>query len=327
MVIVAAVSYPLGLLPGLGWWRLDFNLVEQGAICLSLILMVVWTVDAVIRRKPHGIPMLVGFGVLMASVISDVTGLVLATNADFGFRATELGTLILQLCCAFIIGQHILASEKSLERANARALVAHEQERNRLARDIHDGIGQWLSTIKLNLQILQSRASAGQPVQHGRLGEPVADVDATIEDTRRIAHDLSPAFLEQHGLVAAMQSHVDRAIGKNGPTITVDAPAALSLPETVRNHFYRIFQKALANALAHSDASHITISLTATGRRAELRVLDNGDGTVSDVMKECHGLGLSAMAQRAELLGGTFRMISEPARGTTIIVDVPLRAA
>lgn len=135
----------------------------------------------------------------MAAVIADVTGMASVTVADFGFRASELGTLILQLCLAFIIGQHILASEKSLERANAQALAAHEHEQNRLARDIHDGIGQRLSSIKQDLQMLHSEASRSGHVGAGRLVDPVAEVDTTIEDTLRIAHDLSPALLEEHG--------------------------------------------------------------------------------------------------------------------------------
>lgn len=103
----------------MSWWQLEFNLVLQGAISLSLIMIVTWTVAASARRMPHSGPMLLGLGILMVSVIADVTGIAQTTHADFGFRASELGTLFLQLCFAFMIGQHIMASEKSLERANA----------------------------------------------------------------------------------------------------------------------------------------------------------------------------------------------------------------
>ena len=239
--------------------------------------------------------------------------------------------MVFQLSLAFIAGQRVFATERALESANERILTAHEQERSRLARDIHDGIGQWLSLIKLKLNMVKADFESGRGASTAHVETLVGDVSRAIEDTRRIAHDLSPALLEQHGLVAAMQSHIDGIVRKGGVRISFEAPADLRLPDNVRDHIYRIFQEALKNALDHSAGKSISVRLSAPKSQLRLQVADDGVGLDGGAPQaETNGrpparFGMRTMAERASLLGGRLSTSSGAGHGTSILVEVPLR--
>ena len=329
--VLALVQVPLVDVAPFDWWRVEGILVWHVSMAVGFALIIIWTVVAVIKRRPHGIPLLVGVSAMAVCVVTDITVTTYSTEGHFGFMLSDLGVMIFQLSLAFIAGQRVFATERALEAANEKILSAHEQERSRLARDIHDGIGQWLSLIKLKLNMVKADFESGGGASTAHVETLVGDVSHAIEDTRRIAHDLSPALLEQHGLVAAMQSHIDGIVRSNGVRISFDAPAGMRLPDHVRDHIYRIFQEALKNALDHSAGKSISVTLTAPKSHLRLQVEDDGVGLTGGTPKpETSGrpaasIGMRTMAERASLLGGRLSTSSRAGRGTSILVEVPIR--
>lgn len=292
----------------------------------AFVLLTYWAAVAVWRRQSNGVPLLFGLGLMALLLTADISFGINSSIESTGQQIGSFGITFFLLSLAAIVGLRMFKAEKALQEANANALSAHEQERGRLARDIHDGIGQWLSTIKLNLQLLKSDVEKGKGSSIQRVDELVGDVSHAIEDTRRIAHDLAPAFLEQHGLVVAMQSHADRFSIDRDIDISVEAPQKLDLPETLRNHLYRVFQEALRNAVEHSGGTRINVSLARQTGRLTLTVEDNGIGLDRENEKRvANHLGLKSMTERANLLGGSLDTFTLSGRGTSVVIDVPIR--
>ena len=329
--MIAMIQVPYVDWAPFDWWRVTGIVVWHSSMAVGFALFIYWTVKAVVRRQPHGIPLLIGISVMSVCVVTDITMTTYSTEGHFGFLLSDLGTMLFQLSLAVVAGQRVLAMERALDLANQTILTAHEQERSRLARDIHDGIGQWLSLIKLKLNMVKADFEAGRNAPAEHVETLVGDISHAIEDTRRIAHDLSPALLEQHGLVAAMQSHIDGVMRKDGVRVSLDAPAGLQLPPQVRDHIYRIFQEALKNALDHSAGKSISVRLSAPRSQLRLQIEDDGvglDGGAPELRMNgspAASLGMRTMAERASLLGGRLSTSSGAGRGTSILVEVPLR--
>ncbi len=325
IMVVGMISFPANGIEWLEVWRVHSNAVMHSGMSVALLLILFWCLSAVWRREPHGIPLLVGLGMLTLTVLSDIAVTTNVTEAYFGFRQIDLGTLSLLLSLAFVVGQRLFETEKALHQANSSVLMAHENERGRLARDIHDGVGQWLTAIKLKLELIESDAKEDHAVS-ARLTSLVDDVSHAIEDTRRIAHDLSPALLEKHGLAVAMKSHAERLETQKPIVVRIDAPSSLELPDRVRDHLYRTFQEALKNAVEHSDGTRIDVTLRQSDRHIVLDVSDDGVGLNGTPAREAEGvhMGLKSIAERVRLLGGRMEIAPGNDRGSTLRVTVPL---
>lgn len=326
VMLLGAVSVPANGIPVLEWWRVESNLVVHLAMTVGLLLILFWALNAVWQRRTSGIPLLVGLGALADMVISDIVAVTNFTEAYFGFRQVEVGVFALLLSLGYAVSQHVFETEKALQLANANALKAHEAERSRLARDIHDGIGQRLSTIKLRLQMLQTNPETGASGRADKIGELVGDVTEAIEDTRRIAHDLSPVLLEEHGLLVAMQSHAGRVGNAEKVAIEINAPEELRLPDGTRDHLYRIFQEAIRNAIDLGDGTSIDVVVCQIAGSVLLSVSDYGVGLNADDPETLNGatLGLKSMAERTRLLNGTLEISGKHRTGTTISLTVPV---
>lgn len=319
------IGFPLGVGHPFTTLYILSPIVWIAIMMFAFVLLTLWAAVAVWQRQPNGIPLLCGLGVMALFLTADISFRVNSSIESTGQQIGSFGVTFFLLSLAAIVGLRMFKAEKALQVANANALSAHEQERGRLARDIHDGIGQWLSTIKLNLQLLKSDVEKGKGSSIERVDELVGDVSHAIEDTRRIDHDLAPAFLEQHGLVVAMQSHADRFSIDRDIDISVEAPQKLDLPETVRNHLYRVFREALRNAVEHSGGTRIHVCLARRTGRLTLTVEDNGVGLdpASGARIASH-LGLKSMTERANLRGGSLDTFTLSGRGTSVVIDVPI---
>lgn len=320
-IIVSLINNPGYSGPvGKTWYLLT---VQAWTLCMlaTFALIGIWIVRAAWRAKPYAIPLLVGYLIMAAGVLVDALFPAGPAIFWFGITVGDPAIRIFLLSLAVTIGMRMFDTEQALQRANARAVQLHERERGRLARDVHDGVGQWLTTIKLNLKMLQSQAQKGQPPQGGQINELVDDVTHAIEDTRRIAHDLSPALLQKQGLAKAMRSHADRVSRANGVEIVISAPKGFDLPETVRDHLYRIFQEALRNAVEHGGSTHIVVELQASGSGVTFSVSDNGVGLAKTA--DTPSFGLQSMAERASLLGGTFSVNQGADGGTQVKISIP----
>lgn len=324
VALLSAIGFSTGPNTIMTTWLYVSIPVALFVMLATLLLITWWTAVAVYKRQNGALPLLFG---LVAITVFQVADIVLPTTGAetyLGRPIAVFGVFIFQVSLAVIIGLRLIDTERALKRANATALQAHAEERRRLARDIHDGVGQWLSVIKLNLQMLNSESQQKGRLEKGRVEELVEDVSHAIDDTRRIAHDLAPAFLEEHGLFAAIQSHCDRLRREGKVKIHVSGREPDGLDNTRRDHLYRLFQEALKNALEHSQCSRIDVALNQNNSGVTLDISDDGQGMSEGAETNKSTLGLASMKERASLIGGKLQTRRSESGGTSVRIDVPL---
>ena len=223
-----------------------------------------------------------------------------------------------------------LAVERSrLEAATARALAA--EERNRLAREIHDTLAQGLAALTMQLEVADSLASTDRQRDERlqtAVGRALVLARSTLDDARASVLDLREAPLEGRPLRDALEVMAADARNTSGGRVAIvvvaEHDADAGLPPAVAGGLYRVAQQAVANATRHADAGRIVVRLTRSGDDVRLRVED--DGTGFDATEVPTGrFGLVGMRERARLLGGTLTVESSPDAGTAIEVVVPAR--
>ena len=204
---------------------------------------------------------------------------------------------------------------------------AQEEERGRLARELHDGAGQMLTTLLVHLKILENETDS--PATQQGLSAMLDMVSTTIEQVRSLSHDLRPAALEELGLAVALRTLTTETLEQIGVVTHchVDLGNAV-LPHSVEVSLYRIAQEALTNVLRHAEAKHVDLALTKSNGGVSLSIKDDGCGFLlrpKISQKDKRHLGLISMAERAEMVGGTLHVDSTPGSGTTIRIDVPIQ--
>ncbi len=226
-------------------------------------------------------------------------------------------------------------AEEALTRSRAKLRdLAHdienirERERTRIARELHDELGQALTAMRLELAWLEPRV-AGSPsaVRHklealGRL------VETTNEALQRIAMELRPRVLDELGLAAAMHWQAGEFERRTGLIVRLKAdPAEVRLDADVATAVFRILQEALTNVLRHADARSVAIRFRAGATRLSLVVRDDGKGIDPSHLAAPRSLGLLGMHERAAAWGGTVTVRGRPGRGTLIELRIPLPAS
>lgn len=283
---------------------------------LSFALMLLWAARGALRRQVASLPLLMGMAAIFAGISVDFLAGGNPLAAQVGISGTDLSVIVFQFSLLVVAALSHREIARSLETAQSNVLTAQEQERRRIARDIHDGVGQWLTTIKLKLQMI--RAGHGGDQTRQDMAEVVSHVDEAISDTRRIAHDLSPVMIEREGLLAAMRSHADHVAGRGGVDVHIDADETLSFNLTAQGHLYRIFQEAIANSTRHGHASKIVVSLQTKGADIRLVIEDNGVGLSDD--RDFSGLGLASIKERAMLIAAEAHFSKARSGGTKLVV-------
>jgi two-component system NarL family sensor kinase len=222
-------------------------------------------------------------------------------------------------------------ADAKLKALARRVVESQEEERARLSRDLHDGISQWLVSIKLQIEAGIIRLAGATPQQQGApaVFEYAAEqVSGVLGEVRRISHALRPAILDDLGLAAA-QGHLAHEAEQRGATpVGFSAEGDVdSLPDAANTMLFRIAQEALTNIERHAQASRIAITLSCHARRVTLAIRDDGVG-FDPVMVAGHmkrGIGLRNMLERMELIGGQLDITSSPA-GTAVLASVALPA-
>lgn len=213
---------------------------------------------------------------------------------------------------------------RRLQNFSEGALRATEEERQRIARELHDDTAQRLATLILRIRRLAHEPDAEA---RGALLEQIRDeiVDAA-EGVKRMARGLRPPEIEELGLALAVTAHV-RSL-REGASFVVDTDLGAVDPflnVTGKLALYRIIQEALSNARRHAGASKVTVRLFREGATVVAEVVDNGRGFLSSRAVEAGGgLGLVGMRERASMIGGRLTIESAPGRGTTVRVAVPV---
>jgi PAS domain S-box-containing protein len=231
------------------------------------------------------------------------------------------------------VTDRVLAEEElGRSRAELRALAARlqstrEEERTRIAREIHDELGQALTALKLDLSWLGDKRSPKTSAEFRVIDKSLTSrIDETNQTVRRIATELRPSVLDQLGLRAAVEWLVQETGRRTGLTVTFDADEFPRLPDDVASHAFRIIQEALTNAIRHARATRVEVTVRRSPSTLTLGVRDNGVGFTPDALSGLASLGLVGMRERALACGGTLVIRGEPARGTEITATIPVTA-
>jgi signal transduction histidine kinase len=200
-----------------------------------------------------------------------------------------------------------------------------ETERNRIARDIHDDLGQHLLAMKLELSLMQvSSAGADTPI-YQKVGNLLQNLDLTIASLRTVINDLRPPALER-GLQSAMEHQLAEFSRINGirHELEADPEVFKANPDRlVDAMLFRILQESLANVARHAQATEVRIALVHSGDLLTLKVQDNGVGMAG--RPDTRGAGLVGIADRVAAAGGKFAIDSEPGSGTLLSLSIPLQ--
>lgn len=206
-----------------------------------------------------------------------------------------------------------------------------EEERRRLAGDMHDDIGTMLSVTKISLNLLERRLTDDAGISSAQMSMLVQKtrsmIDETMANVRRISRNLVPTTLDRFGLIAAFEELIERT-SNNELQLALDCPDTLEeLPPTVEVMLYRIAQELVNNALKHARAQQILIQIVCADGLVQLSVIDDGQGFDLDrIMRDReHGLGLLNIESRLSVLHGQITFDVSPGRGSRIHVQVPLR--
>ncbi|MGY1753846.1 sensor histidine kinase [Blastococcus sp. SYSU D01042] len=211
-----------------------------------------------------------------------------------------------------------------LERSRDRLVTAREEERRRIRRDLHDGLGPQLASAVMALDVAD-RALGREPARAVPLVATARDqLQDAVADVRRIVHGLRPPALDDLGLLGALQAGGPGLLaGTDGaPDIRIEGRGELGgLPAAVEVAAFRITQEALTNAVRHADAAHIAVHLSRGPDAVRIDVVDDGTGCPDDAPA---GIGLDSMRDRAAELGGSCRIAPEPGGGTRVSAVLPL---
>ncbi len=215
---------------------------------------------------------------------------------------------------------------RELRRSRDQLAETRRQERERLRRDLHDGLGPTLAGVSLGIGAARRAAEPDQQLLLGRLQD---EVDASVEEVRRLVDDLRPGRLEGTDLLTALSAYAADVTDRTGgcPTVRVISDELPELPPDLESAAYRITLEAATNIVRHADASSAEIRLRRSGDQLIIDICDDGVGIGAELPRSATGLGLISMRDRAAALGGTCTTLRRPTGGTHVAVRLPLPAA
>ena len=207
-----------------------------------------------------------------------------------------------------------------------KVLNAYEEERARLARELHDEVGMALTTLKLNLQLLNNDLSARDDAYKERLASTIPYVDNLLNAIRSKAVFLRPPSLDELGLVAVVDNMVNELSQRTSVLAELQTSSNYEkLPVEIETALYRCIQEALTNVARHASAGHVSVKLEYNTQDVFIRVTDDGIGfDLQDCSDTAKHLGLQGMKERVALLSGEIVINSSPGKGTDIQITIPL---
>ena len=274
----------------------------------------------------------VGTGVFVDDVVATVAASREQVETKVRRTFLYIGAITLAaLLLVFTSGLFINMRERRLADAKLKKLTqrvfdAQEEERRRVARELHDGISQILVGVRFALEIAKRRLSNGDTAGSDNLDQGIEHLSGAIQEVRRISRDLRPGVLDDLGLGPAIRTLAEDFGERTGIEVTFETVVFRNrLAEDAKIALYRVAQEAMTNIERHSGATHVEIDLRGHSRGATLKICDNGHGmeTGSPSNPSGTGLGLRNMQERVEQLDGTLRILSSRS-GTIIEASVPL---
>jgi signal transduction histidine kinase len=218
-------------------------------------------------------------------------------------------------------------TDEALRDLTSSLIQAQEQERRRLARELHDGLTQQLAMLTMELGMLAHQVAESTPALRGRLTTLRDRAEGLCNDLRRMTHQLHPAALEHLGLVSALRSHCSEVSRNEGIKVWFQVSAdAGSTPLEPAVCLYRITQEALRNVAKHSGAQEAWVDIGRYRDGVRLSIVDKGVGFDLRMHKAGKGLGLISIRERSQLLSGSVAIKSAPGLGTCVEVWIPLES-
>jgi len=287
--------------------KAGFSLISLLAFCLfSMLLFISYRMTTLINRLRNN----------LADIENgSITTVDINAKGVFG----QLNLIIIN------IFQRIRKQEDELGDEKIRRLRfvidGQDQERNRLSRELHDGIGQSLIAVKLQLENAETQ---NYSMMRAGIDSAKNMIDLTIEDVRRVCNALMPAALDEFGIVSTLRalcSELGSLAGFNAVFVNEGSLDRISKKSQV--YIYRIAQEALHNITKHARATQVNMKLSRGNNIVTLEVSDNGKGFIFDPVCFAQRNGLQNMRERTNLLQGEFIINSKPGNGTTIKVSIP----
>lgn len=297
-------------------WKIVFG--------LTAIYILMLSVRGYLRKFNEAGPILLGVtGLVAGLILESIGGLDLLHTT--GFFLWDYSTVFFMICIMYTLAARYTRIQKELMLASVRIFDAHEEERKRLARELHDGIGQSLLSLKLRLKMFDAGAQGHKKENREEIKELITDISGIIGELKSVAMDLRPSFLENAELAEAITWHAGRIQEKFGVLINVTIRDSAKIDSKVKDNIYRIFQEALSNATQHSEASSIDVIVGLKGKNLFVEIKDNGKGfDIIHGRDGRKGIGLYTIKERVELLGGILKIKSSDQKGTTLSIEVPV---
>lgn len=289
------------------------------------------TALALVRAKDAEVPFIlvtdhVGEETAVEALREGATDLVLKSHLS------RLGPVVRRALAECAERRDRRAAEEQLVQSHdqLRALTAYlqfvrEEERTRIAREIHDEFGQMLTNLKIELSWLAGRLPKNRRLLREKARQMLGHIDALVHSVRQIITELRPGILDDLGLVAALEWQAGEFQRRTGLRCTFQADVEERLWDSdLTTAFFRIFQETLTNVLRHAQATLVTVRLFEEADHLVLEVADNGRTITEAEINNTRSIGLLGMRERAALLGGEIIFHGAPARGTTVVIRLPI---
>jgi signal transduction histidine kinase len=214
---------------------------------------------------------------------------------------------------------------KQKQMASEAVISAEEHERKRIAGELHDGIGQMFSVVKMNLSGIADRTDISGEDKN-LLDKTIKLVDESCREVRSISHQMMPNVLNETGFTAAINQFVDK-IDSHSLEVTLDITGfERKIPGNVEAVVYRIVQECVNNVIKHAQAARLDIQIHNEGDHISATIEDNGKGFDTSLLQTSGGIGVKGMMARVEFLGGKMEYDSAPGKGTVVAIHIPLNA-
>lgn len=218
-------------------------------------------------------------------------------------------------------------TQEELAAFASEASGVREQEKSRIARELHDELAQTLTALKMDTIWVRQRLADDPAGATAKLSQMLAMLDASVAATRRIASDLRPLVLDDLGLVPAIEWLVQNFTQRTGVPCELDVDESLELAEPFATAVFRIVQESLVNVGKHARATLVRVRVAREGADMVLEVQDNGVGFRTADPRPAQSLGLLGLRERAHLLKGQLSVTSVPGGGTTVRASIPVPSA
>ncbi|HAV78528.1 MAG TPA: hypothetical protein DCX53_14360 [Anaerolineae bacterium] len=280
-------------------------------------------------RRIRSNPRFAEVPVILLTALDDRTSLLMGIESgadDFLSKPVDRQEITLRVRTITRLNRYqtLMKQRENLSEMAERLIAAQEQERQRISRELHDDLGQALTTNLIALRDLQNDPSLPKGDMFDRLQSLYEQSLEVFIKVRTLAHNLRPALLDALGLKTAMQTHCNEFTHRTKLPINLEMDSTLPvLPDIYEVTLYRVLQEALTNIIKHADATQVWVDLTIEDKTINLTIQDNGHG-FDPAKTQSNGIGLTGLRERVTLAGGKFNISSSPVRGTVLLAQFPL---